>query len=288
MGERYDVAIVGSGPAGLSAAINCKIRNKSIVLFGQKNLSNKLIKAPKISNYLGLSDISGESLKNKFQEHIDAMGIEINYEKINTVYAMGDYFALMAGNNLYEATTVILSTGMEFTNPIPGETEFLGKGVGYCATCDAPLYKGRIMTIIGYSEEAEEDANYVSELASKVYYVPMYTKQYNLNSNIEIVQGKPTEIRGGEHADKLILKESEIITDVVFLLKDSVPPGQLVPGLAIEDGHIAVNRKMETNLSGLYAAGDCTGKPYQYMKAAGEGQTAALNAVSFLDKRKTL
>jgi thioredoxin reductase (NADPH) len=102
------------------------------------------------------------------------MGIEITEERVNNIYAMGDYFALMVNEKMYEATTVILATGMEYTKPIKGEEQLLGKGVGYCATCDAPLYRGKTVTIIGYNKEAEEEADFVSEVAEKVYYIPMY------------------------------------------------------------------------------------------------------------------
>lgn len=283
MDNRYDIAIIGSGPAGISAAINAKIRNKKIILFGSRDLSTKLIKAPKINNYLGFYNVAGEELKNQFQRHMDSMGIEIVNERINNVYAMGDYFTLMVNEKMYEATTVILATGVEYTKPLSGEEKFLGRGVGYCATCDAPLYKGKIVTIVGYNKEAEEDANYVSELAAKVYYVPMYKGEYNLRSEIQILQDKPVEIQGDNFVSKLILKENEVDTDGVFVLKDSVPPAQLVPGLEIEEGHIKVDRLMKTNIPGCFAAGDCIGKPYQYIKAAGEGQIAALSAVSYLD-----
>lgn len=283
MDNRYDIAIIGSGPAGISAAINAKIRNKKIILFGSRELSAKLIKAPKINNYLGFYNVTGEELKNQFQRHMDSMGIEIVNERINNVYAMGDYFTLMVNEKMYEATTVILATGVEYTKPLSGEEKFLGRGVGYCATCDAPLYKGRIVTIVGYNKEAEEDANYVSELAAKVYYVPMYKGEYNLRSEIQILKDKPVEIQGDNFVSKLVLKENEIDTDGVFVLKDSVPPAQLVPGLEIEEGHIKVDRLMKTNIPGCFAAGDCIGKPYQYIKAAGEGQIAALSAVSHLD-----
>ena len=285
LGNRYDIAIVGSGPAGLSAAINAKIRNKKIILFGSKDFSAKLIKAPKINNYLGFHNISGSDLKKEFQRHIKSMDISITNERINSIYAMGDYFALMVNEKMYEATTVILATGVEYTKPLKGEEEFLGKGVGYCATCDAPLYKGKTVTIIGYNHEGEEDANYVSELAAKTYYVPMYNSKYKLNDNIEIVKDKPIEIQGEGFVNKLILKDRELETDGLFILKDSVPPGQLVPGLEVEDGHIKVDRLMRTNIEGCFAAGDCIGKPYQYIKAAGEGQVAALNAVTYIDSR---
>ncbi|MDW8800119.1 NAD(P)/FAD-dependent oxidoreductase [Clostridium sp. A1-XYC3] len=287
MDNRYDIAVVGSGPAGLSAAINGKIRNKRIIVFGSKELSNKVIKAPKVDNYLGFYGITGAEMKKQFKKHIDAMGIKITYERINAIYAMGDYYGLAVNEKMYEARTVILATGIEYTKPLRGEEEFLGKGVGYCATCDAPLYKGKIVTIIGYNKEAEEETNYVSELAEKVYYVPMYRGTYDLKrGNIEVVSDRPIEIQGKDRVTKVVLKEREIITDGVFVLKDSVAPNQLVPGLLVENDHIKVDLNMQTNLSGCFAAGDCTGKPYQYMRAAGQGQVAALNAVSYLDSLK--
>lgn len=284
MDKRYDIAIIGSGPAGLSAALNARIRNKDFILFGNKNLSNKIIKAPKIDNYLGLYGVSGEVLKEKFQEHLSVMNIEITEERINSIYSMGEYFALMANNKTFEAKSIILATGIEFTGPIKGEEEFLGKGVGYCATCDAPLYKNKIVTIIGHNKEAEDETNYISEIAGKVYYIPMYKGNYSLKDNVILVEDKPEEVVGDLRVKKLILKNSEIETNAVFILKDSISPGQLVPGLNIEDGHILVDRLMKTNIPGCFAAGDCVGKPYQYIKAAGEGNIASLSAVKYLDE----
>lgn len=283
--ERYDIGIIGSGPAGLEAAINAKIRNKKVIVFGNEDLSKKLILAPRINNYLGFYELSGIELKNKFKEHIDKMGISINSEKVNNIYAMGEYFSIMTSKENYETKTVILALGMEHTKPIKGEDVLLGRGVGYCATCDAPLYKGKVVTIVGYNKEAESEANYVSEIASKVYYVPMYADKYTINEKVDIVEDSPVEISGQNKVEKLILKNREIVTDGVFILKDSAPPGELVPGLEIENKHIKVNRNMETNIQGCYAAGDCTGKPYQYMKAVGEGQVAALNAVEYLNAK---
>jgi thioredoxin reductase (NADPH) len=286
LSSRYDIAIIGSGPAGLSAAINARIRNKSIIFFGYKDFSNKLIKAPRINNYLGFPGVSGIELKEKFEEHIKAMDISITYERVNSIYSMGDYFALMVNEKMYEANAVVLATGMEHTKPLKGEEEYLGKGVGYCATCDAPLYKGKIVTVIGYNKEAEEEANYVSELAGKLYYIPMYKGDYELRESIELILDKPVEIIGEDRVRKLILQSGKIDTDAVFVLKDSISPGQLVPGLKMEEGHISVDRNMKTNINGCYAAGDCVGKPYQYIKAAGEGLIAAQNAVAYIDSLK--
>ena len=286
MSKRYDIAIIGSGPAGLSAALNSKIRNKDFIIFGHKNLTNKIVKAPKINNYLGFNGISGEELKERFQEHLNTLNIEITEERINSIYAMGEYFALMANDKTFEAKSIILATGVEYTKPIKGEEEYLGKGVGYCATCDAPLYKGKTVVIIGHNKEAEDESNYVSEIAGKVYYVPMYKGSYKLNDNITLIEDKPKEIIGDLKVKKLVLENSEIETNGVFVLKDSISPAQLVPGLEIKDEHIAVDRLMTTNIKGCFAAGDCVGKPYQYIKAAGEGNIASLSAVRYLDSLK--
>ncbi|MCI6275935.1 MAG: NAD(P)/FAD-dependent oxidoreductase [Clostridium sp.] len=286
MSERYDVAIVGSGPAGLSAAINCKIRNKNIILFGNENLSNKVSKAPKINNYLGLPGIKGEDLKEAFKKHIDSMDISITSERINAIYAMGDYFALMVNEKMYEAKSVILATGMEYGKALKGEEEFLGKGVGYCATCDAPLYKGKKVAIIAYNKKEEEEANFVKELADTVYYIPMYKDIENLREDIIVVRENPVEIKGDDVVKSLQLSNTTLEVDGVFVLKDSISPDQLMPGLKITDGHVEVDRQMATNLNGCFAAGDCTGKPYQYIKSSGEGLVAALNAVSYLNNKK--
>ncbi|MDT8715861.1 NAD(P)/FAD-dependent oxidoreductase [Clostridium sp. 19966] len=283
MEERYDIAIIGSGPAGLSAAINAKIRNKKIILFGSKELSHKIVKAPKINNYLGLPGLTGNELKDKFKEHIDAMDICINTERVNNVFSMGDYFAIMVNEKMYEAKTIIIATGMEYTKPIKGELEYLGKGVGYCATCDAPLYKNKKVAIVGYNDEAAIDTNYVSEIADKVYYIPMNKTNVKLNDSVIVIEDNPIEIIGEDVVNKLVLRKQEIEIDGVFVMKDSIAPGQLVPGLEMENEHIKVDRNMRTNLSGCFAAGDCTGKPYQYLKSAGEGLVAALKAVEYLD-----
>ena len=286
MENRYDIAIIGSGPAGLSAALNAKIRNKKFILFGNKNLSPKILKAPKINNYLGFTGMTGKEIGDKFKEHLDIMDIKITEKKVTSIYSMGEYFDIMCNNESIKATSIILATGIEYGKPLDGEEEFLGRGVGYCATCDAPLYKEKIVTILGYNKAAEEEVDFVSELASKVYYIPMYKTEYLGNSKVEIINDTPVKITGTRKANKLVLKTRELDTDGIFILKDSISPAQLVPGIEIVDGHINVDRTMKTNIEGCYAAGDCIGKPYQYIKSAGEGNIAALSAASYLATKK--
>lgn len=281
--ERYDLAIIGSGPAGISAALNAKIRKKKFIIFGSKELSNKLTKAEKINNYLGFYGKSGEQIKDEFVNHMKSMDISITEERINNIYAMGNYFTLMANDKMYETSAIILATGVNFGKPFKGEEEFLGKGVGYCATCDAPLYKNKVVIIIAYNKKDEEEVNFISTIASKVYYIPVYKEKVEVNEKVEIITDTPIEIVGEDRVKKLILKNSEIETDGIFILRDSVSPRQLVPGLELDENHVKVDRRMKTNLEGCFAAGDVVGAPYQYIKAAGEGNIAALSAVSYID-----
>ena len=281
--NRYDIAIVGTGPGGLEAAITAKIRNKDIILFGNKNLSLKITKATEINNYLGFPDITGEELARAYDNHLQKMNIDINASRINTIYAMGDYFALQSAEEMFEAKSVIISTGVVTGKTLPGENENLGRGVSYCATCDAALYKGKEAIVIGYSPKEEEEVIFLAERAEKVTYIAMYKNVLFLADNIEVVEGRfPRKIIKNEDRITLVTNKESYEADGIVILRDAVSPDKLVPGLLIEDGHIVVDRAMRTNIEGVFACGDVTGKPYQYIKAAGEGNVAALSAVSYL------
>lgn len=284
--ERFDIIIIGTGPAGLSAAITAKIRNKKILLLGSRDLSPKLEKAHLIQNYLGLPAVSGRDLAAAFKRHLAEMNIGITEEKVSAVYAMGDYFALQTGEGQYEAEAVILATGVTAGKPFPGENELLGRGVSYCATCDAPLYRGRTAAVVAYSPREEAEAEFLAEAAQEVLYFPQYSETPHLRENIRVLREEPVAISEAEGKRVLTTKTGQHRVDGVFLLRESVAPSQLVPGLATEGSRVIVDRGMATNLPGCFACGDLTGAPYQYIKSAGEGNVAALSAVSWLDARR--
>lgn len=284
--ERVDIAVIGSGPAGVSAAITAKLRGKSLLLFGSKELSDKIGKAHKIQNYPGLPDVTGQELRGAFQRHLEAMGITVTEARVNAVYAMGDYFAVQTAGETYEATTVVLATGVVQGKALPGEEEYLGRGVSYCATCDAPLYRGKAVAVIGSSPAAEPEAAYMAEVAGSVLYLPLYEGTPDLPDTVQVVREKPAAVVGEATVTALRTDAGEYPVDGVFLLRDAMAPTQLVPGLEGVGGHVAVNAKMQTNLPGCFACGDAVGLPYQYVKAAGEGNVAALSAVEYLAARK--
>lgn len=280
---RTDIAVIGTGPGGVSAAITAKVRNKSVQLFGRGELSEKVVRAHKILNYPGLPEVSGEELAERFKEQLAGMEITITEKQVSAIYAMGDYFALQAEGEILEAKSVILAAGMVQGKLLPGEKDFLGRGVSYCATCDAPFFKGKHVAVLGYGKEAEHEAEYLSEIAGKVTYFPMGKEEAKLPEPIEVIHEKPQEIHGNLKAEELCTDAGTHSVDGIFILRDAVAPEQLVPGLKTENGHVLVDLSMKTNIPGLFACGDITGKPYQYIKAAGQGNVAALSAVEYLD-----
>ena len=151
-----DVAIIGSGPAGVAAAINVRQRNRSLVLLGAAEVSRKLESAQEIANYPGFPEIGGAALGEAFHRHLDALGIAVERKYVDHVYPMGDFYALTSGEEMWEARSVVLATGVTAFKPIEGEIELLGRGVSYCATCDGRLYKGRPVLALAYDEDAEE------------------------------------------------------------------------------------------------------------------------------------
>lgn len=287
--ERYDIAIIGTGPAGLSAAITAKIRNKKILLIGNPNFSDKVQKAHQIQNYLGLPAISGKDLAKAFENHINSMDITITEGKVNAVYPMGSYFGLQVSQDIYEAETVIVATGIVTGKAFKGENELLGRGVSYCATCDAPLYRNKTVAVIGYSPKEESEAEFLAEVCEKVLYIPMYKEETKLSDKVTIINEKPTAVIGENKVKSLQTEKNNYEVDGIFILRGSIPPSQLVSGLEIKDNHIVVNLQMETNIKGCFACGDIVGRPYQYIKAAGQGNIAGLSAVAYLDaKRKAM
>lgn len=282
----YDCIIIGTGAAGVSAALTLKARNVNFLWLGNKNLSAKISSAEKIKNYPGFASVSGKALCAAFSSQIAESGIEITQARVTGVYSMGNAYSVMCGNDIYEGKTIILATGVEAVKPIKGEQEFLGRGVSYCATCDGFLYKGKSIAVICTSKSMEKEVEYLASIAAKVHLVALYKNVEVSAENIALIRDMPVAITGGMRADRLIFKDFELPVDGVFALKESVAPSTLVPGLKSENGQVWCDRSCSTNLSGLFAAGDCTGRPYQYAKAVGEGNVAAHSVVEYLAKNK--
>ncbi len=282
---RYDVAIVGTGPAGLEAAITLKIRKKNIIVIGKKDASSKVRSAERIDNYLGIPAVSGDDLAKKMLDHAESMGVEITEGRVSMIYPYGEYFAIQCGEEIIEATSVILCAGVAPAKTIPGESDYLGRGVSYCATCDAAMYKDKKAVVVSYSPAFEEEAEFLRKYASEVIYLPVYDAGDLKLEGVTVEKANPLEIKGVMKANTLVTDKGEIATDGVFVLRDQIAPSSMVPGLETEGSAVKCARDMSTSIPGLFAAGDITGAPYQLIKASGEGLTAALSAVSYLSRK---
>lgn len=277
---RYDVAIIGTGPAGISAALNLKLYNKSIIWFGSSDLSMKVEKSEKIANYPGVPMVGGQSLNDIFKRQIEDAGLEITDKMVTSITTTRQGFMILGDNDIYEADQVLLATGTIAAKSLPGEQELLGKGVSYCATCDGFLYKQKSIAVLCSAKRYEHEVKYLAELAKKVYLYAAYSDcEVNL-PNVELLGSSIREIKGQERVEHITtLSGEEYPVDGVFILRTAVAPTSLMNNLEVDGNHIAVNRKMETNIPGCYAAGDCTGRPYQIAKAVGEGNIAAHSIV---------
>lgn len=281
-----DCIIIGTGPAGLSAALNLKTYNKSTIWFGSKSLSAKVLKAEKVVNYPGMPSVSGAELFEAFNAHVQAAGLEITEKTVTMIGSMGNSFMVLADNEMFEAKSLILAMGVVSAKLLENEERLLGRGVSYCATCDGMLYKGKSIAVLTNDPKYEHEVQYLAELAAEVHFFPVYKNPGVTGTNITQSLDLPVAVNGENRVESLTLRSGEVLpVDGVFCLRNAIAPATLMPGLAVADGHITVDRSMATNIPGCYAAGDCTGRPYQYTKAVGEGNVAAHSVIEYLAEK---
>lgn len=271
MADSFDIIIIGGGIAGVSAALTALNRGKTVAIVTNPIETSALFKAHKVTNYPGLKDISGPDFARLLAEQAQQAGAEIIHGRALSVIPMGDSFGVAVGMDYYMSSAVIFALGITREKLYPGEAELLGRGVSYCATCDGMFYKGKTAAIIGSGKEAEEDADFLESICGKLY---RFTKPSGY------------EILGEERVDALRFEGQEYPVDAVFVIKDTVSVGKLCPGLEYKDGALVTGPGMSTAIPGIFAAGDCAGKPYQLAKAAGEGNVAALSACDYLQGKK--
>ena len=270
MDQLYDVILIGGGAAATAAAMTLKNRGKSMAVILNRAETSSLQKDEKITNYPGLPPMTGAELTALFRRQLQETGAVLIEGRALSVLPMEDSFGVAVGSDYYMARSIILCAGITREKLYPGEAEFLGRGVSYCATCDGMLYRGRTVAVVGGGEEASHDADFLESIGCRVLRFP---------------QNGRFEILGTQKAETLRIGAEDHPVDCVFIIKDTVSVTRLVPGLTYENGGILVDRRMATAVPGVFAAGDCTGKPLQLAKAVGEGNVAALSACDFLDKK---
>ena len=180
---------------------------------------------------------------------------------------------------------MILANGIQQVRQLEGEQELVGRGLGYCATCDGPLYRDKDVAVVGETPEAEEEVNFLASIGRNIYYFPLYKGEVKVDRKVDVRREQPQAILGDDRVRAVALPDREIPVDGVFIIRTVAPAERLIAGLHQEQGAITVDRTMATNIPCVFAAGDCTGKPYQIGKAVGEGIIAAQSAIHCLDSK---
>ena len=278
----YDIIVLGSGPAGLAAAIAARGRDKSVLVIGNRWQDSPLAKAERVDNYPGLPGRTGLELLEELHRHAESAGAEFVVGKALSLLAW-EGFSVTVGSQVYQGKALILAPGVVRQAKYPGEAEYLGRGVSYCATCDGMLYRNRPVTVVGLSPDAPAEANYLHSLGCQVVYLSPRQPQ-GLDGDIPYVKAGKLAVKGEQTVTGLEADGALLPCAGVFILRRAVAPTDLLPALETEDGVIRVDRRMATNVPGVFAAGDCTGAPLQVSKAVGEGHVAALSACEYLDK----
>jgi len=303
--EVYDLIIIGGGPAGVTAAIYAS-RYKINALLISKDIGGQILEAHKIENYPGFNSISGIDLAKKFKEQLKYLNVEIKETNVDGIKKSEEGFIIgTSEEEKLEAKSLILTLGTERRKlTVPGEKEFLGKGVSYCAVCDAPFFKDKIVGIVGGGDSAASSAVLLSEHAKQVYILvkdnkmsanPDWIEQLNANKNIEIKYNTSVkEIKGEKTINSVVFEDNEELKlEGLFIEIGSTPATSLAKEIGVkinEQNYIAVDERQATNIKNVYAAGDITtgsNRFRQIATAVSEG-AIALNSVYEDMKKKCL
>lgn len=298
-----DVAIIGGGPAALGAALYVARSGKSCTIFEKKFVGGQASTTYEIDNYLGFADApSGSALTEKMTEHVSKFDVKFRYNAVKELVLDGDVKKVITAKKEFEAKSIILAMGASpaLLN-VPGEAEFTGKGVSYCATCDGMFFKDKVVCVVGGGNTAVEDALYLSPIAKKVYIIhrrnefrasPLLTEHLKQMENVEpVMESRVTRIKGTDTVDSITVlnnsgEESCIETDALFVAVGTTPANELISGKVKCDdkGFVITDEDMKTSVAGVFAAGDIRKKSLrQVITAVADGAIAGEEAAKYVN-----
>ncbi len=298
----YDLIIIGSGPAGLSAAVYGKRAGLHLLVIEEKPMSGgQVLNTYEVDNYLGLPGINGFDMGMEFRKHADKLGVEFKETTVTRVEDKGDYKLVHVMGEVLESRTILLATGAEHAKlGVPGEEELSGMGVSYCATCDGAFFKGRTVAVVGGGDVALEDAIYLAHTCEKVYLIHrrdelrgamILQEELKALPNVEILYSHiVTEIQGEDMVESLNLKnvvtgeETDLSVSGLFIAVGIHPNTELVREMLSldEGGYVTAGEDGATECSGLFVAGDIRRKPLrQIVTAVADGANAAISAANY-------
>ena len=283
---KFDIAVIGGGPAGIAAAITAQSKGRKVVLFEAHGFSPRLRSVTEVNDYLGLRPMSGTELMDHFVAHLSRTDVFVVEEKVVSLREVGEGFVICTPSGNFEVDAVVLCTGVSRSNLLIGEKEFMGRGVSYCAKVDGVKYKGKRVAAIATTDDAMDEIEILADYCEHVYLFPRYSGfRPPKRKNITIVIEPPTEITGTDRVTGLHTDTDFFGVQAVFMFRATDPLNSFLPELQIRGRSVYVDDQAQTNIEGVFAGGDCTGQPWQCNRAAGQGQKAALSAIRYLAKR---
>ncbi len=303
--QQYDFIIIGGGSAGYPAAIYAaRFGLKTLVI--TKERGGLLTTTHVVENYPGFIRLSGPELMQNIENHVKDYDVPIVDDEVMAIEKDGDYFIVKAAENQYRAKAIVLATGTERRKlNVPGEKEFYGKGVSYCATCDAPLFKGKVIGVAGGSDSAAKEALLLAEYGSKVYIIyrgdeihpePINMRRVEENEKIEIIpRTNVVEIKGDKFITHVVLDKphngsKDFPLGGLFIEIGHLPNSALAKKLGVklnQKGEIMIDRLSRTSVEGVYAAGDVADMEWkQAITGAAEGCVAAYSAYEYISAKK--
>jgi len=305
--QNWDVIVVGAGPAGLTAGMYAARRNLSAIVLEAKEIGGQMTATSLIENYSGFPEgIDGHALAEKMQEQTKKHGVTIEMENVISINKDKDLFSVrLASGKEYASRAIIMATGAAFRKlDIKNHDALIGKGLSYCTLCDGPLFKNKTVAVVGGGSAAVSAALYLEKLAKKVYLIhrrdelraeAALIKKIN-SSTVELMWFKIIDaVAGKNRLEKITIKDTktgeltELEMDGLFIEIGAAPSTELVRNLGIkisEKGYVLVNQKQETNIPGVYAAGDVTGRLAQISVAVGDATVAAISAYDYVRAQK--
>ncbi len=306
--DKYSLVIIGAGPAGLSASIYASRYKTDNLVIGQA-LGGLIFEAHKVCNFPSEKEISGRALVEKMKEHVEDLGNPILLDKVSSVEKTEQGFKIstLSGKQIL-SSAIILALGTEHRKlGLPNESKFLGKGLSYCATCDAMFYQGKTVVVVGGANSAQTSSLYLSEIADKVYQIyrkgalrgeRVWIDQVLANKKIEVIYStQVVGLKGEGKLEKIVLdkpyhRKEEIETDGLFVEIGTKPESELIKDLNLktnETGYVMVDNAQRTNRKGIWAAGDITtasNNLRQVVTASSEGAIAADSVFKYLQAEK--
>lgn len=296
-----DLVIIGAGPAGLTAGIYAKRAMLDTVLFEREMVGGQIALSDMIENYPGFPSISGMELMEKFEEHARGTGLEIKMTTVESITLDGNVKVVKTSEGEVRAKAVIVTTGAKPKKlGVPGETELIGKGVSYCATCDGPFFRGQDVLVVGGGDTAVKEAVYLSKIAKKVSIVHrrdklraekiLQNKLLKAENIIPYWSHVLEEIKGKTGVESAVLKDlksgetTELPIHGAFIFVGINPSTNFVEVDKNDQGFIITNQRMESSVPGIFAAGDARDTPLlQVSTAVGDGAIAAFVAESYIE-----